>query len=219
MMNLNRMLKVQSLASVLFLSFLHICFSATNDSELKISLKTNGESAAEISLRIEGDFATTKVMEITERFNLKEMSWLDSTGSNWVTLEECKKWAEASKIKSSKSAEFAPKEIRQFILWSLNPIFNVEKQNDVLRLTSGQIDYMVEGQASKKSVENYFRYALLNAYKKGITEKKLPPFAEIKAVAEMEKLGYITCKINITIPAIPNAPKIEMQIVEIKPKP
>lgn len=211
-----RVMKAQNIALVFFLSLLNVCLSAATAAELKITLKINGELSAQISLKIEGDIATAEVMEITERFNLKEMSWLDTTRSNWMTLEQCKRWAEESKVKSRKSTEIAPAEIRQFITWSLDPTFNVDKTNDTLRLTSGQVDYVIEGQASKKSVEKFFRYAILNAYKKAMTEKKLPPFAELNAITEMEKLGYIPQKISITIPGIPKAPKIEMEIVEIK---
>jgi hypothetical protein len=197
-----------------FLSFLSVCTSA---SELKIDFKIEGESKAEILLEIEGDIATAKVAGETEQFNLKDQSWLNPETAKWTTLAQCKEWAEQSKAKSLKSADTAPANIRPFVLWSLNPTFKVEKANDTLRVTSGQVDYVIEGQASKSNAEKYFRYAVLNAYKKAMTERKLPPFSELKAITEMSNLGHIPRKITVTMPGIPNAPKFEMEIAETKP--
>jgi hypothetical protein len=199
------------------LSYLSICFTPASASELKVVLKIDGAPAAEILLRIEGDIATAKVADETEQFNLKELSWLDPTTSKWTTLDQCKKWAEQSKARSLKSAEAAPANIRPFVLWSLDPTFKVEKVNDTLRLISGQVDYAIEGQASKNATEKYFRYAVLNAYKKAMTERKLPPFSELMAIAEMKKLGHIPRRINVTMPGIPKAPKFEMEITETQP--
>ena len=181
-----------------------------------INLKANKESMAEIHLKIEGDFATTTVAEMTEQFNLKEMSWLDDNSKQWVTLARCKAWAERSKANSLKSVDSAPAEVRQFLLWSLNPTFKVDKSNDTLRLTSGQVTYVIESGASTTDMDGYFRYAVLNAYKKAMIERKFLPFSELKAIAEMKALGSIPRKISVAIPGIPRSPSFEMDIRETK---
>jgi hypothetical protein len=196
------------------LSFLIACATA---SELKINFKIEGQATAEIFLTIKGDLATARVENEIEQFNLKNQSWLDAKTGKWTTLTQCKEWAEQSKAKSLKSADAAPANIRPFLLWSLNPTFKIEKTNGLVRLTSGQVDYVIEGQASKTEVEKYFQYAVLNAYKKAMTERKLPPFSELKAIAEMSSLGKIPGKITVAMPGIPQAPKFEMEITEIKP--
>jgi hypothetical protein len=206
-----------TIAILFALSFLSPYIPSASASELKIDLKVEGQSTVEILLKIEGDIATAKVADETEQFNVKDMSWLDPRTGKWTTLAQCKEWAEQSKAKSLKSADAAPVNIRPFLLWSLNPTFKVEKVNDALRLTSGQVDYVIEGQASKTGSEKYFRYAVLNAYKKAMTDRKLPPFSELKAITEMNNLGHIPRKIAVTIPGIPKAPKFEMEIAETKP--
>lgn len=203
--------------SIIILSLLSFLSVRTSASELKIDLKIEGESTAEILLKIEGDIATAKVAGETEQFNLKDQSWLNPEKGKWTTLAQCKEWAEQSKARSLKSAGTAPANIRPFVLWSLNPTFKVEKTNDTLRLTSGQVDYVIEGRASKTGVGEYFRYAVLNAYKKAMTERKLPPFSELKAITEMTNLGYIPRKITVTMPGIPKASKFEIEITETKP--
>jgi hypothetical protein len=185
--------------------------------ELKIELKVDGESTAEIVVKIQGEIAMATVAGEIEQFNLKDGSWLESKTGKWTTLAQCKEWADESKAKSLKSADAAPANVRPFLLWSLDPTFKVEKTDNTLRLTSGQVDYIVEGQASKSGVEEYFGYAVLNAYKKAMTDRKLPPFSELRAIAEMKNLGHIPKRITVTIPGIPKAPKFEMEITETKP--
>jgi hypothetical protein len=196
------------------LLFLTACADA---SELKINFKVEGQATAEIFLTIKGDLATARVENEIEQFNLKDQSWLEAKTGKWMTLPQCKEWAEQSKATSLKGADAAPTNIRPFLLWSLNPTFKIEKTNDIVRLTSDQVDYVIEGQASKTNVEEYFQYAVLNAYKKAMTERKLPPFSELKAITEMSSLGKIPRKLTVTMPGIPQAPKFEMEITETKP--
>jgi hypothetical protein len=185
--------------------------------ELKIDLKIEGQPTVEIVLKIEGDMATAKVGDEAEQFNLKDQSWLDPKSGKWTTLTECKEWAEQSKAKTRSFADAAPEYLRAYFLWSIDPKFEVKKDMDTLRLTSGQVDYEIAGQSSKADVDAYYRYAVLNAYKKAMTERRVPPYAELKAVSEMKKLGHIPRRIVVTVPGIPDAPKIEMEFSETKP--
>lgn len=200
-------------ASILAVTIFVFCAKA---GDLSINLKVDGETAAKINLKIQDDIATASVAGENERFNLKQMSWLDARTDKWITLAQCKEWAEQSKARTLKSADSAPAQIRPFLIWSLEPSFKVTKSNDTLRLTSGQVDYFISGTASKTNTDAYFRYAVLNAYKKAIVEKKLPPYSELKAIEEMKTLGRIPGTINVTMPGIPRSPSIEMNITESK---
>lgn len=206
-----------AIATLATYSLFSACLASASASELKINFKIEGLAPVEIVLTIKDDMATVKVEDETEQFNLKELSWLDPKSGKWTTLDQCKEWAEQAKAKALKSADTAPANIRPFLLWSFDPKFKVEKANDTLRLTSGQVDYVIEGQASKAGAEKYFRYAILNAYKKAMTERKLPPFSELAAITEMKNLGHIPRKITVTMPGIPRAPKFEAEITETKP--
>jgi len=181
-------------------------------SSLAIDFKADGETVAKIRLRIDGDEAIASVGGETERFNLAAMSWLDSSTGQWVSIEQCKAWADQSKARTSKSTDSAPAGIRPFLTWSLSPSFSVERSSEALRLTSGQVDYVIEGAASTTDVDGYFRYAVINAYKKAMTERKLPPFAELKAIEEMKSLGHIPRIISVTIPGVPGSPAIVLEI-------
>lgn len=184
--------------------------------EFTINLKSEGKPVADIILKLDSNFATATVAGETEKFNLKEMSWFNSTAGKWVTLEQCTAWAAQSKQKSQGSINSAPEHMRPFFVWSLDPIFKVTNSDGTLRLDSDHVDYLVEGEASKSEVGGYFRYAILNAYKKAMTERKLPPFSELKAIEEMKALGHIPRRISVKMPGIPGSPAFDMEISETK---
>ncbi len=50
-----------------------------------------------------------------------------------------------------------------------------------------------------------------------MTEKKLPPFSELKAIEKMKTLGCMPRKISVTMPGIPGSPAIDLEITETKP--
>jgi hypothetical protein len=202
---------------LLVVIFVSLYPARLSGAEFKVDFRSDGKSVAVIALTIDGDMAKTKVDDEVEQFNLKDQSWLDAKTGKWVTLVQCKHWAEQSKAKSLPSVQKAPENMRSFLQWSLDPNFKIEKPEGALRLKSGQVDYVIEGSASKANIEKYFRYAELNAYKKAMTARKLPPFAELKAIEEMNKLGHIPRKMTVTIPGVPKSPMIEIEVTEIKP--
>jgi hypothetical protein len=197
----------------LFLLLFAAIFSVAKAEVLKISLRVNKQPTVEIQLKINGDLATATIAGETERFNLKEMSWFNEDTGQWITLDQSKAWAEQSKSKTLKNVDSAPASVRAFLKWSLEPNFKIQKTNDALYLTSGQVDYVIAGEASKENADPYFRYAILNAYKKAMTDKKLPPYSELKAIDEMKTRGCIPKKILVTMPGIAGSPAFEMEIV------
>jgi hypothetical protein len=204
------------IASLAFVTLLGSCKpSADPDTDkLTIDVKADGQLVASVSLAVDASLAVATVEGERELFNIREMSWLEPSTGEWVPLARCKKSVEESKAQSLVNAVSAPDKMRAFLLWSLNPSFEVQESNGILRLTSGQMDYVIEGVASKKNAGRYFDYAVLNAYKKAMEEEGMPPFAELQALAEMSKLGYIPSKITVSIPGVPDAPGFVMEISE-----
>lgn len=185
--------------------------------ELKLTLKADGKLMSESTLKVDGDIVTATTDDEVEEFDVKQMRWRVTDSTQWVTLEESDRWAQASKEKFAKSVASIPEQVRPFIEFTLDPKFERELKGDVLRLTSGKVDYVIEGNGSELHTEAYYRYSILNSYKKAMTQKKLPPYAELKAIEEMRALGYIPRKITIRIPAIPKSPTFETEVTEVKP--
>ncbi len=184
--------------------------------EYKINLKANGEDIAFIDLSIRGNTAITKVGDMTERFDLKNLRWQHDESKQWVSLEHCETWAKQSKEKTKKSTVSVPDQIRPFVLWSLAPTFEIAATDTILTLTSGQVNYKIVVEKADQDLLGYFRYARLNAYKKAMTEGKLPPFAELLVIDELERRKLMPRSIEIQIPGIPGAPTIKMLIANKK---
>ncbi len=178
--------------------------------EYNIEFESNGESIAIIELSIGSDEATAKVGDVTERFDLKNQRWQDTESKQWVSISQCESWAQRSKEKSSNSTASIPEEIRPFVRWSLVPTFKVESADTTLILTSGQVDYKIIGKTTDSDLTGFFRYARLNAYKKAMTEKKLPPFAELKVLEELERRKMLPKSMEVRIPGVPGAPTINL---------
>jgi hypothetical protein len=135
-----------------------------------------------------------------------------------VSLDQCETWAKETKEKSSKSKVSIPDKIRPFIEWTLNPTFDVKATDTALTLTSGKVDYEITGEKSDRDLTNYFRYARLNAYKKAMTERKFPPFAELKVLKELEQRKMIPTEMEVRIPGVDGSPTIKMVLEEVKQK-
>lgn len=194
---------------VCFLVFFSPCLTGE---EYRIDLSSNGAELAVVELTIEGDIATATIGGVAERFDLKQGRWQDEASGKWVTLAQCEQWAAQSKEKSKASVASIPPQVRPFVLWSLDPTFESKSTETSLTLTSGQVDYRIAGEKSNRDLFNYFRYAKLNAYKKAMTERKLPPFAELKAIEAMERSGMAPTSITVEITGVPGAPTIKMGI-------
>lgn len=178
--------------------------------EYTIDLESGGKQMAVIELSIDKDEATAKVGDITERFDLKNQRWQHADSKQWVSLAQCEAWAQQSKDKSSKSAASIPEKIRPFVEWSLNPKFTVEVKDSAITLTSGQVDYAITATKTDRDLTDYFRYARLNAYKKAMIARKLPPFAELKVLEELERRKVMPKSMEVRIPGVPDAPEFKM---------
>lgn len=204
---------ILSIVSIALLA-LGACTKSDDADKLLIDLKAGEEILGSVSLSVDQSLAIATVEGTRELFNIREMSWFEPSTGKWISLAQCKNWAEQSKTKSLNSTAAAPANMSDFLLWSLEPTFEAREANGTLTLKSGQIDYVIEGVASKKNAGRYFDYAVLNAYKKAMTEQKMLPFAELEALSAMSKLGYIPQKITVTFPGIPGAPNFVMEISE-----
>ena len=178
--------------------------------EYTIDLESGGKRIAVIELSIDNDEATAKVGDVTERFDLKNQRWQHAESKQWVSLAQCEAWARQSKEKSTKSAASIPEKVRPFVEWSLSPKFKIEAKDSVITLTSGQVDYTITATKTDSDLTNYFRYARLNAYKKAMTERKLPPFAELEVLEELERRKLMPTSMEVRIPGIPDAPEFKM---------
>jgi hypothetical protein len=183
----------------------HLCAQ-----EFEITFKSDGEKIAVIDLTITSETATARTGDVIERFDLKQLRWQHDESKEWVTLSQSEAWAKQSKEKSSNNVDSIPDKVRPFVRWSLEPTFKTTATDTTLTLISGQVDYKIVAQKTDGDLTNYFRYAKLNAYKKAMTERKLPPFAELAVIEELERRKMMPTSMEIRIPGIAGAPMIQV---------
>lgn len=205
---------MQTRSALLLLFAMFLAASRLPAQDYTIKLESGGERLGTIELSIGQEEATCKVGDETERFDLKTQRWQDSLSKRWVSLEQCETWAKQSKEKSAKSKLSIPESVRPFIEWSLDPKFKVEASDAEIKLTSGQVDYKITVIKPGTDLTNYFRYARLNAYKKAMTERKLPPFAELEVLGELERRKLMPISMEVRIPGVPDAPELKIVITE-----
>lgn len=188
--------------------------------EYELRMYGNGKAAATERLVIEGGKAVVTTGDKTEHFDLGKMAWLDEADGRWISARECAAVLDKTRedtrvaLAAGKMGQ-APAGVAAFLGWALNPSYKSEKSDGALRLTSGQVDYLIDGEAARTDTDDYYKYAILNSYKKAILLKKLPPYPELRAIDEMRKLGYVPKKISVSIPAIPGSPVVDIEISKV----
>lgn len=174
--------------------------------EYTIDVESNGDRIAVVNLLIAEDEATATVGDVIEHFDLKDQCWQYTDSKEWVSRSQCETWAQQSKEKSINSTASISERIRPFGLWSLDPTFRVEATDRTLKLTSGQVDYIITAKTTERDLTGIFRYARLNAYMKAMSERKLPPFAGLKVLEEMEHRKMRPESIVVRIPGVAGSP-------------
>ena len=184
--------------------------------DLKIKLSSNDQEIAAIDVAIHDGFAVAKINGETQRFDVREPSWQDENSKRWVKLSQCENWAKNLKEKSANSKAEVPKEMREFVAWSLDPKFEINVKDSTLYFKSGQVDYKIDTVKTDRDLTDFYKYAKLNAYKKAMTQRQTPPFAELKVNEELERRNLIPKMMEIQIPGVPGSPKIKVEFSEIR---
>jgi hypothetical protein len=173
-------------------------------------MESGGELIAEFLVEFNDGIATASYVEETEEFDMVNMRWKDSSSGKWVTIDQCKSWADATREKTKSNEGDIPAEVKSFVSWTIDPSFTLENTSNGFNLVSGIVDYQIEGSIPSDNTDDYFKYAILNSYKKAMVQRKLPPFPELKALDEMKSRGSIPAIIYVTIPGVPNSPDFKM---------
>jgi hypothetical protein len=135
-------------------------------------------------------------------YNLHDMSWRDIPQRRTVRISDCKAWAKASAERSRATLAKAPDPgFRRFVEAMLNPQFTAAMKNDKLTLTNDVVKYEIEStqNVSKARLAKFFAYDILNAYRKAMVDRKLPPFPQLAVDEELKARGMAPNEMNITI--------------------
>jgi hypothetical protein len=135
-------------------------------------------------------------------YNLTDGSWRDANTGQEITLQTCEQWARASSEMSRKSlAQATDTNLKRFVELSLEPKFEVIEGNGEITLQNDVLMYRVSNPVplSELQRQRFFAYDRLNAYRKAMTERKLPPFPQLAVDDEIERLEFVPGQIDVEI--------------------
>ena len=150
-------------------------------------------------------------------YDLEEMSWRDRSPLGTLRLADCQAWAKASAGRSRASiARTTDPELRRFIELMLDPQFKVTTEEDRVILINDVLMYEIHSTQtlSKANRDRFFSYDTLNAYRKAMVERKLPPTPQLEIDKEMAARKLVPSEIICTI-TTPNGKlrlKINLQV-------
>ena len=175
----------------------------------KIAMEVSaGDEGAEVDVFFVGDAAiqlnNDDPPSVLVHYDLKDMSWRDPPKKQKVRLADGVAWAEASAKKSRQSLQkVADPKTKKFAALTLDPSFETKLDGETLVMTNEAFEYRIssdqkfaEGQKTR-----FFAYDHLNAYRKAMTDRKLPPFAQLVVTKELEKRAMIPSRLELTIRA------------------
>ena len=117
-------------------------------------------------------------------YDLERMAWHDNDRKAWIDMASCRAWEKASIEKTRESlASSRDAEVNAFVEAAIDPRFNVQlNQNGTLTISNSHLTYSIipDEDFALEQTERYFAYDRLNAFHKALTEKQLPPTAQLE---------------------------------------
>ena len=145
-------------------------------------------------------------------FDLEEMSWTEFDPPREVHLKDCEMWNRISVEKSRKSlSKVTDAKLKHFLETMIDPKFEIKKTENSITLENDVIAYHISSPLTVSPFQRtqFFKYDRLNAYRKAMHERKLPPTAQLVVDDEMEKSKFVPGEIEVTI----ETPKDPIQFV------
>lgn len=135
-------------------------------------------------------------------YDLDALSWRDNRLGRTVTIEECESWASASAARSRRSlSQAGDANLQRFIELSLEPTFEVATEGDGIRLSNAILTYRVSNPLplNARQCKRFFSYDRLNAYRKAMVERKLPPYPQLAVDDALEERGFAPGRIEVVV--------------------
>ena len=85
-----------SVVALAVVTLFNSCKPAVVGDKLQIDVKADGQLVAGFALTVDASLAKAEAGGQTELFNIRDMSWLDPSTAQWVSLDRCKAAADQS---------------------------------------------------------------------------------------------------------------------------
>ncbi len=138
-------------------------------------------------------------------FDLKDKSWRDFDPSQQVSWEECQSWTDSTTEATRKQLAASDNpEGSDMIKHTLDPDFQVSTEGETVVISNPILTYRVSEPMPLDELQQqrFITYDRLNAYRKAMLGKKLPPFPQLAVddVLEERKIAPGRIEFRIIIP-------------------
>lgn len=151
------------------------------------------------SLAIELDSISQQPIAI---FDLDRMEWTECSSGQLFTQAACEDWALSSTERTNATLARAPdNDVKRFVMASLKPEFEVSETADEIKISNQFLNYVFQSSldVDEQQMDRFFKYDFLNAYRKALIEKKLPPIPQLAVSGELKKRGFVPGIMNLTV--------------------
>lgn len=135
-------------------------------------------------------------------YDLANDSWICETFKKVIALPDCEMWAKkSSELTMESIRKSTDKEAIEFTNSLIKPNFVVELKNEVLTISNSHLTYILSApiNVDPKRKDRFFKYDKLNAYRKAMIQKQVPPFAQIRVDEEVLKTGKFFSELSVQI--------------------
>lgn len=135
-------------------------------------------------------------------FDLANDSWQELSSGEVVTLAAAEEWAEDSHTRTRSTLEtMADEDLRRFVTFLLDPKFEIVAEGDELSLRSEFLTYEIQSAPTvpKPQRMQLYRYDRLNAYRKAMVDRQLPPFPQLEVTNQLAARDIFPSRMKLEI--------------------
>ncbi len=140
--------------------------------------------------------------ELVAVYDLDKEMWHEVRKSEAVDMAKVRAWLKRSEERTAKSLENPglSAEVKRLAKAMLQPDFQVSASGNVLTLKNEFMAYQVTGvPIAGQGKIGLFAWDRLNAYRKAMLERKLPPHPQLAVTAELEKRRLFPAQMVLTL--------------------
>lgn len=173
---------------------------------LVMTVEDNAGNVLGANIIFDADKAYEYGPEITETpdavFDLGRQEWIDIGSSRRITLASAQAWAEVSKSRTLASLGQAPDpDTRAFAQSLIQPEFVITESPSALVLKSRFLSYTASAPLplNPGQLRALWAYDELNAYRKAMGQRQMPPFTQLKVTQILKEKGMYPGSLVMTI--------------------
>ncbi len=148
-------------------------------------------------------------------YDLDAMSWRQFSPPRTITLKNCEVWQKANSESLQETlAKFSDPKLKRFIELTLEPRFETTRDEDTIELKNEAMRYRMSDPIPLDADQrkHFFAYDRLNAYRKAMVDRKLPPAAQLAVDSELERQDFVPGITELTVQTARGEVQMNMKV-------